>query len=158
MHGQMVHVGRCGELGCHSNFRFVTVVPLVPMVGDGTFGHVDEKVVLRVESPSRVVRAGGSGDDHTLSMNCNRRDIDHLVRALQLRNHSFLHCLTNSCRLHTNWHVDDHPKNCAVEYQSNCTVCTVSPVSVKQLKKLTHTVDERNLRYLPLFEKQLVAA
>ena len=59
MHGQMGHVGRCGVLGCHSDFRFVTVVPLVPRVGDGTFGHVDEKVVLRVEPPRRVVGAGG---------------------------------------------------------------------------------------------------
>ena len=67
-------------------------------------------------------------------MNCNSRDIDHLVRGMQLRNHSFLHCLTKSCRLHTNGHVDDHPKNCTVESPVFCTVRTVRPVSVKQLK------------------------
>ena len=38
-------------------------------------------------------------------------------------------------------------QNCTVESPVFCTVCTVSPVSVKQLKN-HHSVDELKLRHL----------
>ena len=37
-------------------------------------------------------------------------DVEHLVRGKQLRNHSFLHCLTQALSFAQHGHVDDQPR------------------------------------------------